>query len=110
MNRKVPIHPFIRPYIEQWYKEARNKKVVELNSPLISNSKGKKYDLKNFRSRNFYPLLLELGILELPEGEEKFSKRIADRIIAERQKARITTTTQLADVIASAYPAAARRD
>ena len=80
MNRKVPIHPFIRPYIEQWYKEAHSKKVIELNSPLISNSKGKKYDLKNFRSRNFYPILLELGILELPEGEEKFSKEHPPRL------------------------------
>lgn len=43
-------------------------------------------------------------------GEEKFSRKIADRIVAEREKARITTTTQLADIIASAYPAAARRD
>lgn len=43
-------------------------------------------------------------------GEEKFSKRIADRIVNERKKGRITTTTQLAEIIASAYPAAARRD
>lgn len=43
-------------------------------------------------------------------GEEKFSKRIADRIANERKKVRITTTTQLAEIIASAYPAAARRD
>ena len=52
----------------------------------------------------------ELSDIFFRFGEEKFSKRIADRIIAERQKARITTTTQLADIIASAYPAAARRD
>ena len=43
-------------------------------------------------------------------GEEKFSRKIAERIVSERQKARITTTTQLAEIIASAYPAAARRD
>ena len=43
-------------------------------------------------------------------GEEKFSRKIADRIVAERAKARITTTTKLAEIIASAYPAAARRD
>lgn len=51
----------------------------------------------------------ELSDIFFRFGEEKFSKRIADIIIAERQKARITTTTQLADIIASAYPAAARR-
>ena len=43
-------------------------------------------------------------------GEEKFSQRIAERIVAERQKQEIETTTQLAEIIASAVPAAARRD
>lgn len=43
-------------------------------------------------------------------GEEKFSRKIADKIVNERVKERITTTTQLAEIIASAYPAAARRD
>ncbi len=52
----------------------------------------------------------ELSDIFFRFGEEKFSKRIADRIVSERQKTRIETTTQLADIIASAYPAAARRD
>ncbi len=52
----------------------------------------------------------ELSDIFFRFGEEKFAKRIADRIVFERQKARIETTTQLADIIASAYPAAARRD
>lgn len=43
-------------------------------------------------------------------GEEKFSQRIAERIVLERQKQPIETTTQLAEIIASAVPAAARRD
>ncbi len=43
-------------------------------------------------------------------GEEKFSVRIAERIVAERQKEPIETTMQLAEIIASAVPAAARRD
>ncbi len=43
-------------------------------------------------------------------GEEKFSRKIASRIVSEREKIRITTTTQLADIIASAYPASHRRD
>ena len=43
-------------------------------------------------------------------GEEKFSRKVADKIVSERQKQRITTTTQLAEILASAYPAAARRD
>lgn len=43
-------------------------------------------------------------------GEEKFAYKIANRIVNERQNKKIETTTQLADIIASCYPAAARRD
>ena len=43
-------------------------------------------------------------------GEEKFAGRIAARIVREREKARITSTVQLADIISAAVPAAARRD
>lgn len=43
-------------------------------------------------------------------GEEKFSRKIACKIVSERQKVRITTTTQLAEIIANSYPASARRD
>ncbi len=52
----------------------------------------------------------ELSDIFFRFGEEKFSKRIADKIVSVRQNTRIETTTQLADIIASAYPAAARRD
>lgn len=43
-------------------------------------------------------------------GEEKFSRRIADAIVREREKTPITTTLQLAELVKAAYPAAARRD
>ena len=43
-------------------------------------------------------------------GEEKFAFRIAQRIVEEREKAPIATTAQLAELIANAVPAAARRD
>ncbi len=43
-------------------------------------------------------------------GEEKFAYKIANRIASERQSKKIETTTHLADIIASCYPAAARRD
>ncbi len=42
-------------------------------------------------------------------GEEKFAYKIALKIADERKKERITTTGQLADIIASAVPAAVRR-
>ncbi len=43
-------------------------------------------------------------------GEEKFAPRIVSAIVREREKAPIETTFQLAEIIKSAYPAAARRD
>lgn len=42
-------------------------------------------------------------------GEEKFARLIAKKIVAQRQQAPIATTLQLADVVASALPAAVRR-
>ena len=42
-------------------------------------------------------------------GEEKFAPRIADFIIRQREIAPITSTRQLADLVKSAIPAAARR-
>lgn len=42
-------------------------------------------------------------------GEEKFAKSIARRIIAEREKAPISSTLQLADIVTSGIPARARR-
>lgn len=41
-------------------------------------------------------------------GEEKFSARIAQRIVKERERGPIATTRQLSDIIKSAMPAAAR--
>lgn len=43
-------------------------------------------------------------------GEEKFSYKIANRIVNEREKKPITTTLELAELIASAVPAKMRRD
>ena len=43
-------------------------------------------------------------------GEERFSYKIAQRIVKERTAMRITGTLRLAEIISSAVPAAARRD
>ena len=43
-------------------------------------------------------------------GEEKFASRIADKIVSARQNKKIETTLELAEIISSAVPAAARRD
>lgn len=60
-------------------------------------------------------LVNDLSVDELTKifrdyAEEKFAYKIANRIVSERQNKKIETTTQLADIIASCYPAAARRD
>ena len=52
----------------------------------------------------------ELAEIFTKYGEEKFSYKIAQNIVREREKAPITTTTQLAEIIASSVPAFARRD
>lgn len=43
-------------------------------------------------------------------GEEKFAPRIVSAIVREREKTPIRTTVQLAELVKSAVPAAARRD
>lgn len=43
-------------------------------------------------------------------GEEKFSSKIANKIIYERQRKKIETTTELADIIKSAMPSSARAE
>lgn len=60
-------------------------------------------------------LVNNLSVSELAEifknyGEEKFAYRIADRIVKKRAENPITTTLELAELIASSVPAAVRRD
>lgn len=62
------------------------------------------YDIVNNFSKN------ELSDIFFRFGEEKFSKKIADKIVQYRQSKKIETTTELAEIIANAVPAAARRD
>lgn len=51
----------------------------------------------------------ELAKIFFRYGEEKFSRSIARRIVKRRQEAPIVTTTELAEIIKQAIPAAARR-
>lgn len=52
----------------------------------------------------------ELAKIFRDYGEEKFAYKIACNIIKRRENQKIETTTQLAEIIAACYPAAARRD
>lgn len=56
---------------------------------------------------NIYPET-ELANIIYKYGEERYSRRIAERICRERLEKRITTAKQLADIIAAAVPAAYR--
>ena len=62
------------------------------------------YDLVNNASG------AELAKILYDYGEEKFTPRIVNAILEARQTKPIETTTQLADIVRSAVPAAARRD
>ncbi len=52
----------------------------------------------------------ELSNIFFKYGEEKFSRRIAENIVAARSVKKIETTLELAEIIANAVPAKARRD
>lgn len=54
--------------------------------------------------------LEDLAAIIFRYGEERHSRRVARRIVQERDQAPITTTQRLADVVASAYPPGPRRE
>ena len=62
------------------------------------------YDLVNSADEQ------ELSKIIFTYGEDKFARRIAQRVVAARNEKPIETTTELAEIISSAVPAAARRD
>jgi len=61
------------------------------------------YELVNYEEEQ------ELARILFEYGEEKFSRRIARQIVQARAHSPIETTTQLAELITQAIPAAARR-
>ncbi|MET0449771.1 MAG: 16S rRNA (cytosine(1402)-N(4))-methyltransferase RsmH [Aeromicrobium sp.] len=58
--------------------------------------------LNTYSSRDLSKVLREYG-------EEKFAKRIADNVVAEREKEPFSTSARLVDLIRSSIPQAARR-
>ncbi len=59
--------------------------------------------VNGYSSKRLYEVIRDFG-------EERFASRIANAIVAEREKAPIETTTRLAEIVRSAIPAAARRE
>lgn len=70
----------------------------------MSQSGTSAYDLVNGLSYE------ELVRIIFQYGEEKFAKQITRAIIREREKAPVSTTLQLAEIIKSAVPASKRRE
>ncbi|GAA2060107.1 16S rRNA (cytosine(1402)-N(4))-methyltransferase RsmH [Catenulispora yoronensis] len=57
---------------------------------------------------NTYPAA-DLARILRDYGEERFARRVADRIVAEREREPFTTTARLSELVRDAIPAATRR-
>ena len=57
---------------------------------------------------NTYPAA-EIARILRDYGEERFAKRVADAIVAERQRKPFTTTARLSELVRDSIPAATRR-
>lgn len=68
-NRIIPINEKIYPFIESWYNPE--------NDYLLINSKGGKKNARNFREREFYPFLKEIGILSKDEKKPRLTPHSA---------------------------------
>lgn len=75
----------------------------DLDMRMDTNQYLKAYDIVNFYTYE------ELKNIFLTYGEEKYSGLIAKKIVNEREKKLISTTTELADIILSAVPSHVRR-
>lgn len=64
-NRIIPINEKIYPFIENWYDEH--------SKYLLVNSKGGKKNARNFREREFYPFLEEVGILSKKDNSHRLT-------------------------------------
>lgn len=74
-DRIVPILPVIRQYVQDWYlfsyfQDAQHYE----NRPLIQNSMGGHISLENWRARQFYPLMRELGFIPVDVLNQKREK------------------------------------
>lgn len=64
-DRIIPINEKIYPFIEGWYSPD--------NKYLLTNSKGGKKNARNFREREFYPFLEEVGILSKEDDKRRLT-------------------------------------
>lgn len=81
-NRIVPIHPKIMPFVRAWAGQGQQY--------LISNANGGKKDPKNFRGREFYPLLIDLGILDAAKDDDGAPKLLEGKYPIPAKPTRLT--------------------
>lgn len=61
IDRLIPIHPSIAPYVRDFYDRA--------SGELLVSGYGGNKNPRNFRGREFYPTLIRLGINQAPTGD-----------------------------------------
>lgn len=69
-NRIIPIVPQIRPYIIELYLQTS----FANNDYLLKGVKGAKYNLRNWRTRSFYPMTYDLGFNSFEDLKDKKKK------------------------------------
>ena len=65
IDRIIPMNEKTFPFIRQWYDEE--------NEFMLSNSQGGKKNARNFREREFYPFLEEVGILNKDDEKRRLT-------------------------------------
>jgi len=81
-NRIIPIHPKILPFVRSWMGMG--------GEYLISGSAGGQKNARNYRAREFYPLLIELGILEPDKDSKGKPKLLENKYPVPSKPARLT--------------------
>ena len=71
IDRIIPINEKIYPFVAKWYEESTQGEKQSIY--LLPNSKGGKKNARNFREREFYPLLEELGILDKNDEQRRLT-------------------------------------
>lgn len=81
-NRIVPIHPKIMPFVKSWVGQGRDY--------LITNTNGGQKNDRNYRAREFYPLLIDLGILDAAKDDKGAQKLLEGKYPIPAKPTRLT--------------------
>ena len=81
-DRIIPIHPKIMPFVRAWAGMG--------NEYLISGASGGPKNARNYRAREFYPLLIELGILDAAKDAKGSQVLLEDKYPVPAKPTRLT--------------------